>query len=129
MHILTDLVSRGVPKLQLEEITSYHPRRPDAAQLEDIFKRGIRKDDDGHCAKLLRALAHASEVSKPFENDHDFRIKGQMWLQMENMGTYMLRLGLVNVDADTPGAIDSLDLPNTGDSWVRSCGFESAWEK
>lgn len=99
--------SRGCPKLLLDEIKDYKPKKPSG--WEEIFERIKNYEDDGHGAKLVRALAHGQKVSKPYESKDTFRIKGDMWLQLGHM------------------AIDSVEGP--GPEWVRSCGYESAWEQ
>lgn len=50
-----------------------------------IFHSGILHGDDGHTAKLIRAIAHAEQVCRPFENQKDWRISGDMWLKIGNM--------------------------------------------
>jgi len=111
----TDLAlyaSRGFPKLLLNEITNYKPNHASSGSSDPwsgIFERIKKFDDDGHGAKLVRALAHGQKICEPYEEKEDFRIKGDMWLQLGHM------------------AIDSVEA---GDPrWVRSCGFSQAWEK
>ena len=58
--------SRRSPKLLLNEITDYSPKQPSDGW-EEIFKRVDQHNDDGHAAKLIRALAHGQQVSGPFE--------------------------------------------------------------
>ncbi|KAJ5892766.1 hypothetical protein N7504_009457 [Penicillium tannophilum] len=51
-----------------------------------IFLNGIiLHGDDGHTAKLIRAIAHAEQVCRPFEKQKDWRISGDMWLKIGNM--------------------------------------------
>ncbi|KAJ5532330.1 hypothetical protein N7494_008882 [Penicillium frequentans] len=50
-----------------------------------IFHSGILHGDDGHTAKLIRAIAHAEQVCRPFEKQKDWRISGDMWLKIGNM--------------------------------------------
>lgn len=100
--------SRGSPDLLLSEITFYKPKQPKDTW-DDIITRVCNFEDDGHGAKLVRALAHGAKISKKYEDREDFRIKGDMWLQLGHM------------------AIDSVEGPEP--TWVRSCGFDSAWEK
>ncbi|KAJ5146419.1 uncharacterized protein N7515_000983 [Penicillium bovifimosum] len=100
--------SRGSPNLLLDEIASY-PIKEDWSQ---IFTRSItHPDDDGHLAKLARALANGEKVCKPFEDQNsEMPIKGDMWLRIGNM------------------AIDCTDKEETGSMWIRSTGFDEAWE-
>lgn len=102
-------VSRGCPELRLDEIKNYKPRRPEDGWT-GIIRRVDRFPDDGHASKLVRALAHGEEVCKAFEHESDeiFPIKGDMWLKLGHM------------------AIDSVEASDP--NWVRSAGFDEAWE-
>ena len=103
-------VSRRTPELMLDEIREYKPKKPEDGWAE-IFRRIDKFEDDGHASKLIRALARGEEVCKPYENEGDdvFPIKGKTWLQLGHV------------------AIDSVE--RGGDTWVRSAGFDEAWEK
>lgn len=37
-------------------------------------------EDDGHMSKLVRAIAHAQNVSKPFDHLPEFKVKQDMFL-------------------------------------------------
>lgn len=68
--------------------------------------------DDGHSAKLIRALAHGQRICAPYEGKEGFRVKHDDWLRMGHM------------------AIDSVENSERlgTRTWVRSAGFERAWE-
>ena len=86
--------SRRSPTPLLDEIEHYHPKeagKPGSQSWDAIFKRVITHNDDGHAAKLVRAIAHGQRVSKPFEGDERFRIKDGLWLQLGNMGEFCAR--------------------------------------
>lgn len=103
--------SRGSPDLHLEAITEYQPRQPsnkDAEPWKSIFERANAIRDDGHAAKLVRALAAGQKICEPWERSPDFRVKKEHWLNMAHM------------------ALDSFD--NEGPNWVFSTGFDNAWE-
>ena len=100
-------VSRGSPPLLLDEITTYTPARD--SDWAGIIQRVIAHEDDGHAAKLVRALVHGEQACKPHEDRQGFMIKGAMWRQLGHM------------------AIDSVEAGEP--RWVRSCGFEQAWEQ
>ena len=68
----------------MEEITQYRPKS--AGSWGGIFERVRNHDDDGHAAKLIRALAYGEQICRPFEDDQKFRIGGKMWLQLGHMG-------------------------------------------
>ena len=76
----------------MEEIISYNPKRP-SNKWDDIFWRARNfDDDDGHCAKLVRALAHGEALCTAYESQNpSFRVKGDMWLQLGHMGTFPVR--------------------------------------
>lgn len=102
--------SRRSPDVSIEEIRNFKPRQP--SDWADLQARACRIQDDGHASKLVRSLAHGGEICRPYEGNEDFRVKGPDWLQMGHM------------------AVDSTEKvsPN-GERWVRSAGFEKAWEK
>lgn len=77
-------VSRGMPDLLLEEVAQY-PIKDDWSQ---IFARSLaHPSDDGHLAKLVRALAHGEKVCQPYESSNrQMPIKGDMWLRIGNIG-------------------------------------------
>jgi hypothetical protein len=97
--------SRRSPEIRGEEMKMYSPKV--AGDWESIYDRVKSFDDDGHVAKLIRALAHGQKQSGKFEGKEGFRVKGSMW---DNLGHM---------------AIDSVEAP--GNHWVRSAGFDEAW--
>ena len=113
--VRTDLAlyaSRGSPELLIDEIVNYKPKMPSAGQdpWKGIIDRVLAFEDDGHGAKLIRALAHGQQICSAFEDKEEFRIKKDMWLQLGHM------------------TIDSVEAED-GIHWVRSTGFDSAWEE
>ena len=80
--------SRGSPTPLLEEITNYVPKGQPSSSSEwsTIFERVNALDDDGHACKFIRTLAHAEQICAPWEGSETFRIKGDMWIQLGNMG-------------------------------------------
>ena len=102
--------SRHCPKLDLDEVTRYTPKND--GDWASIFRRVDGFKDDGHASKLIRALAHGQEACKPYEGKNGFMIKDEMWLKMGHM------------------VIDSVEGTDYAkDRWVRSCGWDEAWEK
>lgn len=97
-------VSRGSPKLYLEEITNYEPKVP--GDWTSLFRRINKFEDDGHASKFIRALANGEIKCKEFEEK--WPIRGNMWLKMAHM------------------VIDSVEAENA--NWARSVGFPEAWE-
>jgi len=99
--------SRGCPTLLIDEVKNYNPTK-DSGWAE-VFKRANKFEDDGHASKLVRALANGQQVCTKYENNDGFIIKGDMWNKLGHM------------------AIDSVEAGEP--HWVRSCGFEQAWEQ
>jgi hypothetical protein len=99
-------VSRGCPRLLPSEISNYKSKKE--SSWDDIFERVRRFEDDGHASKLVRALAHGEQVCGKYEGKEGFVIQGDMWRKLGNM------------------AIDSVEAGEP--HWVRSCGFDEAWE-
>ena len=85
-------VSRASPDLKMDEVRDYQPKKPKEADWQGIFKRVNRFDDDGHANKFVRALANGERVCGRWEGERDFVVKGKDWLQMANMGMFLLRL-------------------------------------
>lgn len=106
-------ISRGSPPLLLEELTEYAPK--EAGQgWEGVFDRTRNHDDDGHVAKLVRALAHGEQLCAPYFPGADakgWKLRPDYWITAAHM------------------VIDSVEGDDGSADWVRSCGFESAWEK
>jgi len=109
--------SRSSPAINLSEIHTYAPLHPStttssADPWDAIIARVNEFPDDGHAAKLVRALAHGQKICEPYEGREEFRVKGRDWLRMGHM------------------AIDSVEMTKRfgmNGTWVRSAGFEEAW--
>lgn len=109
---ITMYASRGSPDLLIDEVIKYEPKQSTFTATGDpwqeLFDRVCTFEDDGHGSKLIRALAHGQKICEPYEDLDQFRIKHDMWLQLGHM------------------AIDSVEAPD-GIHWIRSTGFDSAW--
>ena len=81
---LAAYASLGVPKLYLNEIFDYSPKYPSEGW-ESLIKRATEVEDDGHTSKVIRALIHGQQVSKPFEDRPNFMVKGDMWMKIGHM--------------------------------------------
>jgi hypothetical protein len=104
-------VSRRTPELLAEVVKEYKGKQGKNDSWDEIFKRIDAFEDDGHGSKLIRTLARGEQVSKPFETEGEevFPVHGDMWLKLANLVA---------------------DSVNVGEStWVRSAGFDQAWEK
>ncbi|CAF9922935.1 MAG: hypothetical protein HETSPECPRED_005195 [Heterodermia speciosa] len=100
--------SRRSPKPLLDEIQNYKPVKPQQSSWDAVIERMISHEDDGHGIKLVRAIRHGQEICKPYDGKPSFRVRNGMWDKLGNI------------------AIDSVE--NSGDTWVRSAGFDEAWE-
>lgn len=104
----------GSPEPNIDWLLSQPPKEP-GADWDRVLKRGCEHPDDGHMIKLIRVIRHAQEISAPYENDPDFRMKKHMFLPAAQ------------------AAIDSgSEKPMSGVlhfDFVRGCAFPEAWEK
>ncbi len=82
--------SRRSPEPLMDEIISYKPKKPSSGW-DEVFLRARKHEDDGHCSKLVRALAHGEKLCEAYDS-HDplFRVKGDMWLQLGHMGMHFM---------------------------------------
>ncbi|KAH6867510.1 hypothetical protein B0T10DRAFT_419739 [Thelonectria olida] len=102
--------ARGSPRLRIEEVVNYRPRKPEM-DWEQLFKRVNAFLDDSHVTKLLRALANGAKVCRPYESRSDFPMKSNMFLLTAHI------------------ALDSTEDALYPDRWVKGAGFEQQWEK
>lgn len=112
---LTTYASQRSPELLLGEVATYVPKMLEAGDAEwpGIFRRLCESDDDGHAAKLGRAVRNGELMSERWVNEGGnedmLRIKGFMWEKIGNM------------------VIDSTE--DSGATWVRGAGFDEAWKQ
>ncbi|RDW88323.1 hypothetical protein BP6252_00355 [Coleophoma cylindrospora] len=102
--------SRRSPELLIEEIVGFVPKDLEAGSSSwtGVFRRLFDFDDDGHAIKLGRAVRNGQVVCQKFEDEEWCKIKDWQWEKIGNM------------------VVDSVE--DTGQNWVRSAGFEEAWE-
>ncbi|KAL4901850.1 hypothetical protein BDW74DRAFT_159056 [Aspergillus multicolor] len=103
-------ISRNAPELYMDEITNY----PVKQDWNSIIEQSIsHTHDDGHLVKLVRALRNGERVCAGFqgrEGELGLKINGDDWLKIGNM------------------VIDSVHGKGEEKMWVRSTGFDEAWE-
>ncbi|UNI19085.1 hypothetical protein JDV02_005301 [Purpureocillium takamizusanense] len=124
-----EYLARGSPPLRLADALAsyrYHQRSPKAgddksdgptpapaavAAARDLLPRFHDVVDDGHTIKAARALLLAQQASRPYEG------KGKPWMRIEGdeAWTKVMYMLLASVEGDEY-------------EWVRSAGFEQAWE-
>ncbi|KAL2191791.1 hypothetical protein L209DRAFT_761414 [Thermothelomyces heterothallicus CBS 203.75] len=110
---LLQYVARGAPELLAEKLAAYQPRKPEAGgSLADIIARLHTFQDDGHGIKLGRAAVICHNICKKYEQE------GKGWLKLTGDELWNKVCHLI---------VDSLEAP--GPRWVRSCGFDEAWEE
>ncbi|ETN36643.1 uncharacterized protein HMPREF1541_08921 [Cyphellophora europaea CBS 101466] len=107
-------VSRGCPELRGGEVSGYEGvgKGEEERSWEGVRRRVAAYDDDGHAAKLVRALGNGESVCRRWEGEvgeEVLPVRGDMWLRLGNM------------------AIDSVEAG--GPRWVRNAGFDAAWEE
>ncbi|KAH7318698.1 HypA protein [Stachybotrys elegans] len=111
--IRTDLlqyVARGCPPLQTERIRQYKPRDEKlVSRPEELLPRFHAIPDDGHTIKVVRALLIAQQLS--------LRYIGRPWVQITDDDMW-LKIHYILLDS----------VEGYEDRWVRSAGFEEAWE-
>ncbi|KAK5693616.1 hypothetical protein LTR97_010185 [Elasticomyces elasticus] len=98
--------SRKSPDIRMDLVRQYNPK--ESSGWDGIFDRVTGVEDDGHASKLVRALAHGQQICGPYEDREEFRVKHDDWLLMGHM------------------AIDSVEAGEP--HWVRSAGFDEAWD-
>ena len=79
--------SGRLPEPRMDVIGNYEPKRPGLAKdigvengsWDPTFTRAIRHNDDGHAAKLVRALTHGEDICAAYSAGNPlFRITGDM---------------------------------------------------
>lgn len=105
-------VARWCPPLQIENVANYTPHDDSlVGSTEELLPRFNSKPDDGHVVKVARALVIAQRNSQKYRDRPWIRIKDDVtWLK----AMYIL--------------LDSTILVHSGFPWVRSAGWNEAWE-
>ncbi|KAB8337155.1 hypothetical protein FH972_021458 [Carpinus fangiana] len=75
-------LSNGSPELLWNEVTSYKPKCPSHGWKE-IFERTYRYEEDGHCVKMVRALANGYQLASG--QVEDITVTRDDWLTMAHM--------------------------------------------
>jgi hypothetical protein len=99
-------------ELRLEDITTYQPEGSSRWDWSTLFKAVLKVHDDGHLAKLIRALKNGEEYSKGAEPDDKeaFPIQGDSWLKIAQI------------------AYDSTVDREIEEKWIWGVGFDTFWE-
>ena len=82
--------SNHVAPLHLAEISDYAPKKTalgSEGSWDNIISRVVDVSDDGHVAKLIRALAFGEKACESWEEKTPLIVKGKMWKQIGSMST------------------------------------------
>lgn len=103
----------GCPVPKMEWVLSHKPRYPNT-DWNQVIQRVLNHKDDGHMAKLIRAIKHAEEVSAPYNHMPEFRVKQNMFLPAA--------IAAIDSSSDIPMiGIQHFDL-------VRGAGYTCQWK-
>lgn len=121
-------VAVGAPTLLLNDVEDYNPKILHSISNSStshssisgggnpwlgIIERGVRKEDDGHTIKVIRALAHGERVCGQYpDGENGMLVKKDMWI----------KLAAMCIDA-------SEDVKDGSAQWVYGAGFDSGWEE
>jgi hypothetical protein len=104
----------GAPQLRLDYLCAHRSKLPDQGWVE-VFDRACYHEDDGHMSKMIRSTALAEELSRPYDDRPEFRVKQHMFLTA----------GIAMIDSAS-------DQPMTWTKhwdFVRGAGFPDAWKR
>ena len=103
----------GCAELYPDAVTDYQDDFSGAMGWKDLYAAVNKEHDDGHVAKLIRALKNGQEAAKPFESgefSESFPVKGDMWLKIARM--------VLDTTKDWP----------TDQKFVNFTGFDMGWK-
>lgn len=106
-------VVSGCTELYPEAITNYSDDFSAAMGCEELYAAVNKEHDDGHVAKLIRALRNGEQAAKSFEDgdfSEAFPVKGDMWLKIARM------------------TLDTTKDWTPDQKWVNFTGFDMGWK-
>lgn len=106
-------VVSGTAELHLDAIAEYHDDSSVAMGWKELYAAVNKEHDDGHVAKLIRALKNGQDATIPFEAGEfsdSFPVKGDMWLKIARM------------------ALDTTKDWPTDQKFVNFTGFDMGWK-
>ncbi|KEY73959.1 hypothetical protein S7711_09455 [Stachybotrys chartarum IBT 7711] len=106
-------VARWCPPLQIESVAKYKPYDASLADSKkELLPRFHGKPDDGHAIKVARALVIAQRISRKYRD--------RPWIRIKDYATWLKAMYVL---------LDSTILVHSGFPWVRSAGWDEAWEE
>ncbi|KAH7355764.1 hypothetical protein BKA66DRAFT_474847 [Pyrenochaeta sp. MPI-SDFR-AT-0127] len=126
----------GCPELYYNRIAYYRPKVP--GPWSDIIARATMYPDDGHTAKLIRALINAERVSGPYiaSSSPSFPLRKDDFLQIAHMAMDSVER-MLEPEYKLPETTEKFYIEKLGMDieavkivcrFVRWCGVEGAWE-
>jgi hypothetical protein len=130
IHLLMYAAAKA-PELRSQDVSDYRPARPGG--WESIYSRVVTYEDDGHTAKLIRAIKNGEIVTRGFEHQPGIRLKEANFIDIAHMVM------------DSVEAMDRAEGADTGKTgydhaadldpfvqrvvlrWLRWAGFPEAW--
>ncbi|RAL16207.1 questin oxidase family protein [Aspergillus homomorphus CBS 101889] len=105
-------VVSGSAELYEDAITGYHDDFSAEMGWKELYAAVNKEHDDGHVAKMIRALKNGQGASRPFEAEYPdvFPVKGDMWLKIARM------------------ALDTTKDWPTDQKFVSFTGFDMGWK-
>ncbi|RAL12379.1 questin oxygenase tpcI [Aspergillus homomorphus CBS 101889] len=101
----------GAVELRLQDVADYKPRH-EGWDWERLYQATLQVHDDGHLAKVVRALRVGEQIVRPWEQGHQaefFPITGPLWLRIAQM------------------AYDSSAGHPIEEKWIWGVGFDQNW--
>ncbi|KAJ4389510.1 hypothetical protein N0V93_006980 [Gnomoniopsis smithogilvyi] len=109
--------SSGSPPLELQFVTSYQPTLSKDMDWQALYAATVEAHDDGHVAKLVRALYSAESEARGFEervgqeNTMNLPVRGDLWFRVAQM----------SFDSTTDVPLD--------EKWLMGTGFDPMWNR
>ncbi|KAG6015407.1 hypothetical protein E4U41_004637 [Claviceps citrina] len=102
----------GSAELDPGAVAGYRDGMTDGMGWKELYAAVNKEHDDGHVAKLIRALRNGQEAAAPFERDDPdaFPVRGDLWLQVARM------------------ALGTTHGCPTDQKFVNFTGFDMGWE-
>ncbi|KAL7913652.1 hypothetical protein GGI35DRAFT_438183 [Trichoderma velutinum] len=111
---IVQYIARGCPPLRLDTLKSFTPKDSTIASVtkpEELLSRFHEILDDGHTIKVVRSLFIAQKLSRKFADRPWIRISDdETWLKAHQV------------------LLQSTEGPQEPSLWVRSAGFDDAWQ-